>query len=174
MPRPPHHEPCHHDEMWDEVYLHTPSHNSIDGRDVPDAHPIDSITGLRDKLTELEKNGIDIIDPEIPVAVGNLLVLDDSGNLVDSGRCCSTIPTTEEVALVSRKVEEVETNLGTHTHEQKVASAVWVVRHDAGRYPVVTITDLNRNLIMGEITYIDDNSIQIKFSQPVAGYAYLN
>jgi hypothetical protein len=61
------------------------------------------------------------------------------------------------------------------TFEQLTPLAVWVITHNLGFVPGnELITDLNGNEIDGITRPINDNTIEITFSEPVAGYAYLS
>ena len=57
---------------------------------------------------------------------------------------------------------------------QNVASDLWYVVHDLSKYPSVTVVDSGMNVVIGEVTYIDENTLQIKFTVPFSGKAYLN
>jgi hypothetical protein len=52
--------------------------------------------------------------------------------------------------------------------------AVWVITHNLGQFPSVTLLDMSGNVVMAEIQYVDNNQITATFSEPFAGKAYLN
>ena len=54
------------------------------------------------------------------------------------------------------------------------AQAVWTFTHDLGFNPNVTTTDENGQQIYGTVTYLNNTTVEITFSQPVAGWAYLS
>jgi len=56
---------------------------------------------------------------------------------------------------------------------QEAASASWTLNHNLGGYPSVTVVDSAGTVVIGEVTYIDDETVQIEFEQPFSGYAYL-
>lgn len=65
--------------------------------------------------------------------------------------------------------------IGDYSFEQLIPSDTWVINHNLGFVPGnELITDLNGNEIDGITKVIDDNTIEICFSEPVAGYAYLS
>lgn len=67
--------------------------------------------------------------------------------------------------------------LGTdkhYTHNQIMSSNTWLIVHNLGKYPSVNILDSSGNNVIGEIEYIDENSIIISFSAEFTGKAYLN
>lgn len=65
--------------------------------------------------------------------------------------------------------------LDRYTHYQEEASTVWTVVHNMGFVPGnELITDLDGNEIEGITRVIDLNTIEITFSEPVTGYAYVS
>ena len=62
----------------------------------------------------------------------------------------------------------------TYEHRQDAAAKVWNIAHNLNKYPSVSIVDSGNNVIYGDITYIDKNNLQIKFSAEFGGRAYLN
>lgn len=61
-----------------------------------------------------------------------------------------------------------------HIHNQPSASAQWTITHNLGKYPSVSVVDSANNEVIGEVEYISDNQIVIKFSAPFSGKAFLN
>jgi len=55
-----------------------------------------------------------------------------------------------------------------------VAASTWVVEHNLGKKPSVTVVDDNDNVIMAEIVYDSDNQITINFNADTQGKVYLN
>lgn len=55
--------------------------------------------------------------------------------------------------------------------EQKTSAAVWNISHGLNRYPSVTVVDSGGNVVIGDILYLDSNSVQITFSAPFSGKA---
>lgn len=66
--------------------------------------------------------------------------------------------------------------LATHyTHEQAIASDVWVIHHNLGKRPSVTVVDTAESeQIPDEKEYNDDNTVTLYFLSEFAGKAYLN
>lgn len=60
------------------------------------------------------------------------------------------------------------------TFTQAVASAVWEIDHNMGKYPSVSVCDSAGTVVFGSVTYIDNNRLTITFSAPFSGKAYLN
>lgn len=62
----------------------------------------------------------------------------------------------------------------TYTYNQQVASDTWEITHNLGRYPSVTIVDSAGTVVIGEVTYIDTNTVSVGFNGIFSGTAYLN
>lgn len=59
-------------------------------------------------------------------------------------------------------------------HDQQVASATWVIPHNMGKFPSVTIVDTANDEVEGEVRHNSINQLTITFTAAVAGKAYLN
>lgn len=62
----------------------------------------------------------------------------------------------------------------TYMHRQDASSDTWNVNHNLNKYPSVSVVDSGDNVVYGDVTYIDKNNLQIKFSTSFGGKAYLN
>ncbi len=65
----------------------------------------------------------------------------------------------------------VQTN---YVHDQQTASSSWVVVHNMGKKPSVSIVDTADDEVIGKVTYNSNNQLTITFSAPTSGKAYLN
>jgi hypothetical protein len=59
-------------------------------------------------------------------------------------------------------------------HIQGVASATWTIVHNLKFYPNVTVQDSAGNIVEGEISYTNSDSLVITFSAAFSGTAYLS
>ena len=85
-------------------------------------------------------------------------------------------PSINGVTLIGDKTS-VELGLGEDKHftfTQNVARNVWEIKHDLNKYPSVTIVDSAENVVIGDVTYIDENNVRLTFSGAFSGKAYLN
>lgn len=57
---------------------------------------------------------------------------------------------------------------------QSVASDTWTITHNLKKYPSVTITDSAGTVVEGEVNYLDENTVMIKFNGSFAGKAIFN
>lgn len=60
-----------------------------------------------------------------------------------------------------------------YVHSQPSPSATWTIIHALGGKPSVTIVDSAGTVVIGEVTYISDTEIQVEFTAPFSGFAYL-
>lgn len=57
---------------------------------------------------------------------------------------------------------------------QMTPSANWVINHNLGKFPSVTVVDSAGMAHVGCVTYTDDNNLEIGFTFPFGGCAHLN
>ena len=62
----------------------------------------------------------------------------------------------------------------TFVFTQGVAATTWNIQHNLGKFPSVSVINNNNVIINGEVTYIDNNNVQLNFSAGFSGKAYLN
>lgn len=84
------------------------------------------------------------------------LIVDGFGHVVNAGTANVKLPNTNYV------------------HEQSTSSATWVINHNLGKYPSITIIDSDGSEVFGEIEYVDTNNVTLTFSDAFTGKAYLN
>lgn len=61
-----------------------------------------------------------------------------------------------------------------YTHVQIAASTLWSVTHNLGKFPSVTVIDSGNTEVIGDVSYLTNNSLEILFTVPFSGTAYLN
>ena len=61
-----------------------------------------------------------------------------------------------------------------YVHDQQVASASWVIVHNMGKKPSVSIVDTADDEVIAKVTYNSNNQVTLTFSSPISGKAYLN
>lgn len=59
-------------------------------------------------------------------------------------------------------------------HDQGISSSTWVIQHNLGRFPSVTVIDSTGDEVEGDVKFIDANLIHLVFSAPFAGKAFIN
>lgn len=62
----------------------------------------------------------------------------------------------------------------TYTHAQAIAAAVWTVPHNLGRRPSVTVADHLGNVVHADVTYLDNDLVQVTHGAAITGFAYCN
>lgn len=61
-----------------------------------------------------------------------------------------------------------------YIHTQNSPSDTWVIDHDLGWNPNVTVVDSAGTIVEGDIDYVSTNSITLTFSAGFSGTAYLS
>lgn len=87
------------------------------------------------------------------------------GTLLENGEYWSIFLDVESMVSGSDK---------TYRFQQTTPSKEWVISHNLNKYPSVVITDALGNLIIGDVQYIDLNSLKINLTIPTNGWANLN
>jgi len=62
----------------------------------------------------------------------------------------------------------------SYIHTQGVASNTWIINHNLGFYPNLTVQDSAGTIYEGEITYTNSDSLTVTFSSSFSGKAYLS
>jgi hypothetical protein len=65
-------------------------------------------------------------------------------------------------------------SLSSYTHDQTTSSAEWNITHNMGKRPSVTIVDSTNRVVAGEVEYINENVLIVRFKAAFKGKAYLN
>lgn len=85
-------------------------------------------------------------------------------------------PNSQKSYVGKVKADELEPGIvdARFVHYQDVPAVVWTVVHNLGKKPSVDIIDTAGTKVEGEIEYIDDNSVRIKFAAEFSGRAVCN
>ncbi len=59
-------------------------------------------------------------------------------------------------------------------HNQAVASDTWNVPHNLGKKCSVQVVDTTGNEIIGDIQWVDNNNVVVRFNTPITGFVYCN
>lgn len=61
-----------------------------------------------------------------------------------------------------------------YVYTKNVPTTTWYIPHNLGKYPSVTVVNINNVVLYGNVEYLDLNTVQITFSAGFSGKAYLN
>lgn len=98
------------------------------------------------------------------------LVLDFNTE-TDAKAALIALQTAVEILVVNCAIDS---GASTYIHEQTIANPIWTISHNLNRFPSVTLVDTNDEVMIGDITYINSNTIQVFFTSSIDGKAYLN
>jgi hypothetical protein len=76
--------------------------------------------------------------------------------------------------VAAKGVDGVDAAPFKYVHDQMTPSAVWVVVHGLNGFPNVTAIDSSNSEIVGDLAYIDSNTVQISFASATGGKAYVS
>lgn len=63
---------------------------------------------------------------------------------------------------------------GFYRHDQSAPSAVWIINHNLGFFPSVTVQDSAGSVVYGDVSYLNSNSLTVVFQSAFGGYANLS
>lgn len=69
---------------------------------------------------------------------------------------------------------EIDCASCSFVYEQTPAASTWTINHNLGYYPNVRVQDSAGSNVIGDVTYIDENTMRIVFSGAFQGTAYLS
>lgn len=61
-----------------------------------------------------------------------------------------------------------------HIHTQNQPAPVWTINHNLNCYPSINIVDSANSEVIGEVNYINQNTVELSFTAAFSGAAYLN
>ncbi len=149
------------------VFKYGIDHNKLFNRDLPDQHPIDAITGLREAIDEggsglaqerQERIAADEnLQQQIDDITINTLVIEGGSNIE-----------------VEKENNTVTINAATFIYEQGIASDTWVITHNLNKCPSITLVDSSGAEFQARKVYNNLNQVTIYLNGATTGKAYLN
>ena len=67
-----------------------------------------------------------------------------------------------------------EGNPETFSCTQTVPSDKWTIKHNLNKFPSVTIVDSAGSVVVGDIVYVDESTVEVYFTGAFSGKCYLN
>jgi hypothetical protein len=61
-----------------------------------------------------------------------------------------------------------------HVHTQDTISDEWIIVHNLGFIPNITVVDNNEKVVEGSYHYLNPTTVVATFTEPVSGKAYLS
>ena len=115
--------------------------------------------------TEMQGATIEFLDGSLPseedASASKLYILRESGEMF-------------RWDTAQGKYLRVGSSAKSYVHHQRAADSRWSIVHDLNRCPSVTVVDSGNNVVVGDVRYLDNNSLVIEFSAVFSGKAYLN
>lgn len=57
---------------------------------------------------------------------------------------------------------------------QASPASTWTINHGLNKFPSVSVVDSSGKVVIGETTYLNENTVQVSFNGVFSGKAYLN
>ena len=61
-----------------------------------------------------------------------------------------------------------------YIHNQTAPASTWTVVHNLNKYPAVSVVDSAYQEVIGEVEYLTPNTLEVRFTAPFSGQAYIN
>lgn len=105
--------------------------------------------------------------------IGNMGIVNATSNNYND---LNNKPSINGVVLIGNLTSESLGIIGdkNFVFNQNVASNLWEISHNLNKFPSVSVVDSGNNIVIGEVVYIDENNLQVVFTAPFSGKAYLN
>lgn len=105
-----------------------------------------------------------------------ILSLEDRDLLLISDLSSNKKPTKrvelgELAAYINSTAEDGDLNF---KYDQSSPSAQWTIQHDLDKFPSVSVVDSAGTNVVGQVDYLNRDSLTITFTSAFAGIAYLN
>jgi hypothetical protein len=119
-------------------------------------------------------NLADVVPNTEPIVTYNYATKEYVDSRVGGASTILFTPTSEITSTtVQAAIEEVRAK-SKFVHTQASASTTWAVTHNLKFYPNVSIVDSALSHVMGEVTYINENSLTVSFTSAFSGKAFLS
>lgn len=139
---------------------------------------ITSVVKATDEIFGIVKLSAPAEDTNNPIVVGDNDPRVGNWNLAFNDSIISTTVSkgeTYNVSLNQRDDTVIPLELTmSHRHIQSTNSDTWVITHNLGYRPSVTVIDLDGDVVNADITYDTLNQLTLTFSSLIKGEAYLN
>lgn len=111
-----------------------------------------------------------------PVAVNDVILITTPSGVTDFGSGSSgNIGVENTDFLPEGTVNKYFTTARvSYEHTQGSSSSTWTINHNLGFKPNVTVVDSAGNIVEGEISYTNSNSLTVSFSAGFSGKAYVS
>ena len=82
----------------------------------------------------------------------------------------------EELEEINKKYNELKNKTSDKYYEEtiKIPSKVWEVVHNLNKHPSVTIINNDKQVVIGDVRYINNNELTISFSAEFSGKVICN
>ena len=104
-----------------------------------------------------------------------LIQLQQAFDNIVTGVSISDTNTTRTVTLTKLNAPSVsDTYQRAYIHNQTSPAAIWTITHSLNKYPSVSIVDSAYQEVIGEVEYLTPNTLEVRFTAPFSGQAFIN
>ena len=119
-------------------------------------------------------NLADVVPNTEPIVTFNYATKEYVDSRIGGASSISFTPTSEITSTtVQAAIEEVRAK-SKFVHTQASSATTWSITHNLKFYPNVSIVDSALSHVIGEVTYVDENSLTVSFTSAFSGKAFLS
>lgn len=74
---------------------------------------------------------------------------------------------------IATDIKDINQRIATYTHTQSIPDTNWVINHNLGKIPTVTVVDSAGTEVVCGVEHISTESLEVKSAFPFSGKAYL-
>lgn len=100
-------------------------------------------------------------------------LFDSAGALLAFGDTPGQIDIQLQAALRGEKGDP-GSSTSRYVHTQSSSAATWTVAHNLNAQPSITVSDHLNRQIWADVTYVDQNIVQVTHATPLTGFVYCN
>lgn len=135
---------------------------------LPGPQGIQGIQGIQGDKGDKGDPGVGIVGVQTP-----LILNPDTGIMSIDGSVFDPAGAADVSLDQAKAYADMQIANARYTYTQSSASNNWVVTHNLGKKPSVTVSDSANNQVFGDIFYVSNNVLEIHFGSAVSGTAYL-
>jgi len=94
-----------------------------------------------------------------------------AGDIYDSTSAATALNAKQDVIS---DLATIRNGAAIYVHDQAEAASTWTINHNLGKHPSITVVDTGGNVVVGNYTYTDANTVVAEFNAAFKGTAYLN
>lgn len=99
------------------------------------------------------------------------IVLPDVARVITSKEDATVISVVDKYSIVGISDQSADKS---YVHVQSSPANPWIIDHGMSKFPAVSVVDSANSIVIGDVRYLNNNSLSVTFAGSFSGKAYLN